>query len=105
MSEIYTYPDGSQVYGVPPFPELSPIQRAEIAARERSLAEEAHRLSITTFEFDAPCGCYEEIKAAVEDISARYLAKAKIAKAERDAAAPVAQDVPRRGRKPKDKDE
>lgn len=28
MSEKYTYPDGSQVVGSPPWPKLSPLQRA-----------------------------------------------------------------------------
>ncbi|VTU37061.1 hypothetical protein [Variovorax sp. PBL-E5] len=29
MGETHTYPDGSSVVGVPPWPELSPIQRAQ----------------------------------------------------------------------------
>ena len=28
-TELYTYPDGSAVVGCPPFPKLSPLERAE----------------------------------------------------------------------------
>lgn len=34
MRETHTYPDGSQVVGVPPFPEQSPLERAAAARME-----------------------------------------------------------------------
>ena len=29
MSEVHTYPDGSQRVGEPPFPKLSPLEQAQ----------------------------------------------------------------------------
>lgn len=34
MPQRHTYPDGSEVYGCPPWPELSPLQREAKAKRE-----------------------------------------------------------------------
>ena len=97
MTETHTYPDGSQVIGVAPFPELSPVQRAEIAARERSAQEQASMQRTVTFEFEAPLGCHAEIEAAAKEITARYIASMAIKEPEPEA--------PRRGRPPKAKAE
>ena len=97
MTETHTYPDGSQVIGAAPFPELSPVQRAEIAARERSAQEQASMQRTVTFEFEAPLGCHDEIEAAAKEIAARYIAAMAVEN--------KAPETPRRGRPPKAKAE
>lgn len=77
MTQIHTYPDGTQVIGLPPFPELSPKQRAEQAIREQQKRHAQSLREFERFEIDAPFGCFDELEKACQKVIAEYLAEQK----------------------------
>jgi len=94
MTQIYTYPDGTQVIGLPPFPELSPKQRAEQAIREQQKRNAQSLREFERFEIDAPFGCFDELEKACQKVIAEYLAETKEAEQKPEP------EKPKRGRPP-----
>lgn len=101
MTQIHTYPDGTQVIGLPPFPELSPKQRAEQAIREQQKRNAQSLQKLERFEIDAPFGCFDELEKVCAKIIAEYLAETKEAEQKPE----PEPEKPKRGRPPANKAE